>query len=133
MELKCAVTFKMIKAAAEVRLKLSPFYDEFHGPRSDTNDNVALKTTVRSSYYYFSEETDSGRDETTFARFRNAHTRAQKHMVGFKVNPSGSNCNVTHVTPAPYWLVLVDIVNTTFTICNLLSIWRAPRRPSFGL
>ncbi|GFV16679.1 hypothetical protein TNCV_4418661 [Trichonephila clavipes] len=40
------------------------------------------------------------RDVTTPARSRSGHTRAQRHVAGFKVNPSCSSCNVTEATPA---------------------------------
>ncbi|GFX40743.1 catalase [Trichonephila clavipes] len=44
--------------------------------------------------------TGSRRDETTLARFRSGHTRAQWHVVGLKVYPSCPNCNVTQCAPA---------------------------------
>ncbi|GFV79510.1 hypothetical protein TNCV_279651 [Trichonephila clavipes] len=44
--------------------------------------------------------TGSRRDETTLARFRRGHTRAQRHVSGLKVPPSCPSYNVTQAAPA---------------------------------
>ncbi|GFW06251.1 hypothetical protein TNCV_37261 [Trichonephila clavipes] len=41
----------------------------------------------------------SRRDETTLARLRSGHTRAQRPVEGLKVYHSCPNCNVTQATP----------------------------------
>ncbi|GFS95985.1 transposable element Tcb2 transposase [Trichonephila clavipes] len=65
-------------------LEASPIYEWYDGNHPD----VALLGL------------GSRRDETSLARFRSGHTRAQRHMAGLKVHPSRPNCNVTQASPA---------------------------------
>ncbi|GFU08165.1 hypothetical protein TNCV_3766181 [Trichonephila clavipes] len=57
--------------------KQAPLHEWFEG-----NHPVLLGTVSR-------------RDETSLARFRSGHTRAQRHVAVLKVYPPSPNCNVT--------------------------------------